>query len=240
MTECDYCGQEVAEEDYHDHLREEHADELGPIDRRKVGEEEDGEFPTGPVVLLFVVGTITAVIVYFVFFFGSGGGGGGAGTGSGGTNAAGLPEQGDDALLQAVQSFPSEGNDHVSAGTEIQYDTSPPTSGPHYTSTVSAGFYDEPRPAGALVHTLEHGAVIVYYDPAALDQESRADLEALASEYTGTWQSVVVVPNPAENPESPYVLTAWRQMLRMDGYDGDVVRAFMAEYLGRGPENPVR
>jgi hypothetical protein len=232
MTECDYCGQEVADAEYEDHLRERHIEELGPIDRRRIDEKDDGEFPTGPVVLLFVIGTMTAVIVYFVFFFGTGG--------DGSATAAALPDRGDDALLSEVQSFPSEGTEHVAQGSEIQYETSPPTSGPHYTSTVSAGFYEESRAAGALVHTLEHGAVIVYYDPAALDQESRADLEALAGEYTGTWQSVVVVPNPAENPESPYVLTAWRHMLRMDGYDADVVRAFMAEYLGRGPENPVR
>jgi len=73
MTECDYCGREVADDEYEDHLREQHSDELGPIDRRRIDEEEDGEFPTGPVVLLFVIGTMTAVIVYFVFFFGSGG-----------------------------------------------------------------------------------------------------------------------------------------------------------------------
>ncbi len=231
MTECDYCGREVTDAAYDDHLREEHADELGPIDRRRLDDDEEGEFPTGPLVLLFVIGTMTAVIVYFVFFFNSGGGS---------AAAAELPERGDDALLENVQSFPSEGTDHVSPGTDIQYDTTPPTSGPHYSTTVSAGFYEETQPAGALVHTLEHGAVVIYYDPAALDQEARADLEAYASEYTGTWQSVVVVPNPNENPESPYVLTAWRHMLRLDSYDADVVRAFIAEYLGRGPENPVR
>jgi hypothetical protein len=29
-------------------------------------------------------------------------------------------------------------------------------------------------------------------------------------------------------------------MLNLDKYDPQVVRAFLAEYLGRGPENPIR
>jgi hypothetical protein len=49
-----------------------------------------------------------------------------------------------------------------------------------------------------------------------------------------------VVPNPADDPRAAYVLTAWRHRLTMDSYDEATVRAFLAEYLGRGPENPVR
>jgi len=230
MTECDYCGREVADDDYDTHLREEHADELGPIDRRRIDDEQERAFPTGPVVLLLTVGTVAVAVVYFVFF-----------AGSGGTSAAAaLPERGDDALLEGVQQFPSEGTQHVQPGTDLQYDTSPPTSGPHYSATVSAGYYTDQQSPGALVHTLEHGAVIVYYDPGAVDEQTRAELREYANEYTGTWQSVVVVPNPSEDPESAYVLTAWRHMLRLESYDSATLRAFLAEFLGRGPENPVR
>jgi hypothetical protein len=49
---------------------------------------------------------------------------------------------------------------------------------------------------------------------------------------------VIVVPS--ETIETPYVLTAWQAMLRMEEYDAETVRAFLAEYLGRGPEHPVR
>ncbi len=151
-----------------------------------------------------------------------------------------LPDSGDEELLAAVQTFESQGAGHVSRDEEIDYDTMPPTSGPHYTGTVDAGFHESRKPLGDLVHTLEHGAVVIYYDPAAITPEARASLEAFGDEHTGVWQRVVVVPHPQDDPKAPYVLTAWRHMLRLEEYDPETVRAFLAEYLGRGPENPVR
>lgn len=236
MPECDYCGATVDEADYHDHLRTEHHDELGRIDRRRVGahETDDGGYPTGPIALVAVIGLTAAVVVYLLFFAGgSGGGADGQATGD-------LPESGDPDLLEDVEQYPSQGNDHVSEGTDVEYDTTPPTSGPHYSTTVGAGFYEETPQLERIVHSLEHGAVVIYYDPAALDSDARQHLQALANEHTGTWASVIVAPHPEENPESAYVLTAWEHMLKLDEYDREVVRAFLAEYLGRGPENPVR
>ncbi|MFB6156526.1 MAG: DUF3105 domain-containing protein [Haloferacaceae archaeon] len=179
-------------------------------------------------------GTLAAGAVALAGCLGGGGGGGG------GIESEPLPERGTGSLLADVRSFPSEGTRHVERGTDVDYGTYPPTSGPHYSGTVEAGFYEETPAMGDLVHTLEHGAVVIYYDPAALTDAARGSLRAWANAHTGTWKSVVVVPHAREDPEAPYVLTAWRHLLRMDEYDPEVVRAFLAEYLGRGPENPVR
>ncbi|WP_277554910.1 DUF3105 domain-containing protein [Halobaculum limi] len=160
-------------------------------------------------------------------------GGGGGGTGS-------LPENGDPDLLSDVQSFPNQGNEHVQRGTEVDYSTQPPTSGPHYSGVVEAGFYEEPQPMGDIIHTLEHGAIVAYYVPGELTDEARSNLQTWADDYTDTWQSFVAVPNPYDQPQAPYTLTAWRHLLRMDEYDSETVRAFAAEFIGRGPENPVR
>jgi hypothetical protein len=158
----------------------------------------------------------------------------------GGGGDTSLPENGDPELLADVQSFPNQGVEHVERGTEVDYDTRPPTSGPHYSGVVEAGFYEGPQPLGDVVHTLEHGAVVVYYAPDALTEEARSSLQSWTNNHTGTWQSFLAMPYPYEQPETPFVLTAWRHMLRMDEYDADTVRAFAAEFLGRGPENPVR
>ena len=151
-----------------------------------------------------------------------------------------LPENGDPELLADVQSFPNQGVEHVERGTEVDYDTRPPTSGPHYGGVVEAGFYEEPQPLGDVVHTLEHGAVVAYYAPDALTEEAQSSLRSWTNNHTGTWQSFLAMPYPYEQPKTPFVLTAWRHILRMDEYDADTVRAFAAEFLGRGPENPVR
>lgn len=157
-----------------------------------------------------------------------------------GGSGASLPENGDEELLADVESFPNQGTDHVQRGTEVDYDTRPPTSGPHYSGVVEAGFYEESRAMGDVVHTLEHGAIVAYYAPSALTDEARSDLQSWANDHTGTWKSFLAMPYPYDDPEAPYTLTAWQHLLRMDEYDADAVTAFAAEYIGRGPENPVR
>lgn len=163
-----------------------------------------------------------------------------AGCLGGGGGETTLPENGDPELLADVESFPNQGNQHVQRGTEVDYSTRPPTSGPHYSGVVEAGFYEEPQPMGDVVHTLEHGAIVAYYAPNALTDEARSSLQSWANDHTGTWKSFLAMPYPYDDPETPYALTAWRHLLPMDEYDADVVRAFAAEYIGRGPENAVR
>lgn len=53
---------------------------------------------------------------------------------------------------------------HVPEGTKVNYISNPPTFGPHYPSWITKGFYTEPRPDGNLVHSQEHGYVIIWYD----------------------------------------------------------------------------
>jgi hypothetical protein len=236
MIECDYCGTEVDEADYLDHLRADHREELGTIDRRRVeqataGREANDRLLGGRAFYLLPAVGIAIAVVAFVYLSGGGGGEG---------SATGLPERGDEALLTDVERVPSEGTEHVTRGTRIDYERVPPLSGPHYGTSAEAGFYEETPALGAIVHSLEHGAVVIYYDPAALDGEAESSLRAYATEHTGAWKSVIVAPNPNEEPATGYVLTAWRHRLRLDGYDEATVRAFLAEYLGRGPENAVR
>lgn len=57
-----------------------------------------------------------------------------------------------------------DGRDHLLERTKIDYKFNPPTSGNHYPSWISKGFYDEPRPDGNLVHSIEHGYIIIWYD----------------------------------------------------------------------------
>lgn len=234
---CEYCDEEFREEqDYLLHLRDEHPDELGAIDKRRIDRlsDDSGSYPIGLIAIAVVLIIGGSVVAYTVFFSG------GDSPNGGEFESQPLPDRGNASLLAGVEQFPSEGAEHVPRGTEIAYETMPPTSGPHYDQTASAGFYSERPPLGELVHSLEHGAVIIYYDSAELNPEAQESLERFADTHTGTWQSVIVVPTPVEDPAAPFVLTAWRHKLSLESYDRDVVQAFLAEYLGRGPENPVR
>ncbi|PSQ15149.1 hypothetical protein BRD00_15480 [Halobacteriales archaeon QS_8_69_26] len=244
MHECDYCDAEFDDEDaYLDHLGDEHEGELGLIDRRRVeGKDDEGGIAAGPIVIALVLGISIAGVLGATYLF-SGGGGGAAGADTSanpdGIEAEPLPNSGNPSLLEDVESHPSEGGDHVPESTDPDYDF-PPTSGDHYRTPAFPGFYEKTPALGHLVHSLEHGAIVIYYDPASTSDDAEQSLREFAAQHTDPWASVVVVENPVENPESTYVLTAWRHSLRMDDYDPEVVRAFIAEYIGRGPENPVR
>lgn len=70
MPECDYCGAAFDDEAAElDHLRSEHADELGPIDKRRVGDVDGdgGGLPTGPIALGVVLLASIAIVGYVVF-----------------------------------------------------------------------------------------------------------------------------------------------------------------------------
>jgi len=262
VPDCDYCGAEFDDEDaLLGHLAAEHERDLSAIDQRRVEQREtddSGGVSTGLVVL--VVSLVGAVALVGFFLFGGGGGGGPVGnqTTSGEVTSEGntivafdgtapedlesrpLPTSGRDDVVGVVSEEPNEqGTSHVSR-TALDYDPSnPPTAGPHTNGATAAGFYDQAPEFGPLVHSLEHGAVVVYYDPEAISPEARESLQAFADEHQGTFRSVIVAPHPGE-PTAAYELTAWEHRLRLAEYDSRAVRAFLAEYLGRGPENPVR
>ena len=229
MPECDYCGESFADEDaYLDHLAAGHEGELGRIDRQRVADRDPsdgGGLSLGPVVLVGLLVLAGGLVVWVTFFMGG---------------SDGPREIPDDPLLADAESFPSEGADHVSSGSDIDYERIPPLSGPHYLQAASPGFYEETPALGNLVHSLEHGYVVVYYDPGALTPDARADLENLTSTYTEQLQAVIAAPHPADNPDATYVLTAWQVRQDMDEYDPETVRAFLDAFRGRGPENPVR
>ncbi|GCF13908.1 hypothetical protein Harman_18430 [Haloarcula mannanilytica] len=241
MADCEYCGESFdGEGAYLDHLADAHDGELGAIDRRRVnehtGSDDDGDLPVGPIIIGVVIVLAIGLAAYATQLSG----GGGEGVEADGIEASSLASSGDSELLADVQQFPNRGTSHVQQGTDIDYERVPPLSGTHYASTTDAGFYEETPALGSLVHTLEHGAVIIYYDPDTISPEARESLREFASVHTGTWQSVVVAPNPNDDPRAPYVVTAWQHELTMDSYDAETVHAFLSEYLGRGPENPVR
>jgi hypothetical protein len=96
------------------------------------------------------------------------------------------------AACQKVVTKPADGNqDHVQPGTPIAYQDAPPAFGQHYTSPdpMARKLYtaDDRPELGTLVHNLEHGYTILWYDEtAAADDSMMTDIRAIASKYDGT------------------------------------------------------
>lgn len=139
-------------------------------------------------------------------------------------------------VLASVQTFPDQGREHVDPGEPVNYDSDFPTSGPHDPTPVMPGIYTDVQRPEQLVHSLEHGNIVIYYDQPAAD--TLKALESWTAQFAGPWDGIVVAPKAGLGDE--IVLTAWTKKLVMPDFDPQAAATFIDEYRGRGPENPVR
>ncbi len=146
-----------------------------------------------------------------------------------------LAEQGKGALSR-VEIGIGAGGGHLSLGQAYSYADRFPTSGPHDRVWTGPGFYDAPQSPKRLVHAVEHGNIVIYYDkpaPGVLDS-----LEEWAGLYGAQWSGIVVTPMSGMG--ATIVLTAWNKTLRLKRFDAAAAAAFIDAYRGRGPERLVR
>ena len=133
--------------------------------------------------------------------------------------------------------------DHIPVGSpHAPYNSEPPTSGPHYDSPAQAGFYEEAPPDEQLVHNLEHGHVIIWYNCSDLSEEGCTELKEQIREVmsrsgnsniTGTLK-LVAVPRPSL--DTRLALTSWGRLHTMDEFDRQTIQDFIRYFRDRAPE----
>ncbi len=111
---------------------------------------------------------------------------------------------------------------------EVLYEQIPPVGGPHNEIWQSCGYYPEPIYNWHGVHSLEHGAVWITYDP-DLPEQDIEKLKDLAN------QSYVLV-SPYPGMDAPVVASVWGKQLKFDGADDSRLEPFIREYR-RNPGN---
>lgn len=62
------------------------------------------------------------------------------------------------------QTLADLGRDHIPLETKVDYNSNPPTSGKHDADWIKGGIYDFPPEDKKLVHSLEHGYIIISYN----------------------------------------------------------------------------
>jgi hypothetical protein len=132
--------------------------------------------------------------------------------------------------LPGVSQQAYEGRDHVESGQTVTYVTATPTSGTHAASSPRCGIYSQQMPAEFAVHSLEHGAAVIWYQP-SLGTEEVSGLEAIVNRFD---DRVILSPN-AELIQ-PVVATAWNRLKAYDGADPELEQ-FITTYRNRGPES---
>jgi hypothetical protein len=129
-----------------------------------------------------------------------------------------------------------EGRTHVPPDQDVEYKTSPPTSGNHDPNPAADGFYDAPpteQTTKNFVHTLEHGRIIIQYDPTL----AKRRIDQLGGLFNDDPYHMVLMPNRRMSYQ--VATTAWGHLLgckEVNDQTFDAIRAFRDRYRDQGPE----
>lgn len=144
-----------------------------------------------------------------------------------------------------VQTFDDLGREHFPFGQAYNdYNSNPPTSGPHASRFEQWGIFEQPVPKEVAVHNMEHAGVIVWYNclggPEPLDEDGCAQLK---NNLASVVQPVVadgemIIMTPYSEMEERIALTAWQHLDTFDEFDQQRVATFLETFECRfDPEN---
>jgi hypothetical protein len=132
------------------------------------------------------------------------------------------------APIQGVQSFEKLTQNHVE--TPVTYPQTPPVGGDHNPVWQNCGTYPAPVQNENAVHSLEHGAVWVTYQPnLPAAQLDKLKTLARANNY--------MLLSPYEGIKTPVVATAWGKQLALPSADDQRLEVFLRTYL-QGEQTP--
>lgn len=124
-----------------------------------------------------------------------------------------------------------QGSNHIKPGeSHADYNSNPPTSGPMYDDVSGPGFHDSEVPDEKAVHSMEHGAAIVWY---------KADLpknkvEKITKAFQNASGKSVMLPR--KNLDTPIALTSWGRLLALKTIDAATIKEFIETNNDRAPE----
>jgi hypothetical protein len=133
------------------------------------------------------------------------------------------------AVNRPGEPVPDMGNMHIEEGSSspLAYNSTPPTSGPHYGSLARWGVHGEPIPDELQVHNLEDGGVGVWYDCPDDCPELVSQLDSVVDRYH---EGVLMAPYPGM--DTRIALTAWNRIDQFDEFDEERVVRFIRAFSG--------
>ena len=128
--------------------------------------------------------------------------------------------------LEGVKTFSDLAKGHKNG--HLTYAQTPPVGGDHSPAWLKCAVYTEAVPNENAVHSLEHGAVWITYQPSlsAADVAKLDALDKLNSDY------VLISPYPGQS--SPITATAWGLQLNVTSADDSRLASFVKAYAGGG------
>jgi hypothetical protein len=141
----------------------------------------------------------------------------------------------------AVTAQPVVEGNHVPEGTPIAYCTNPPSSGTHYSVWAAFKEYAAPVDTPYLVHSMEHGAVVLFYKCETACPEIVAELRRLKDAMPKDPECIDVnarvILAPSTTIPSRVAAAAWGATYAADCVDAPSLDAFMRDHYAKGPED---
>ncbi len=139
-----------------------------------------------------------------------------------------------DARQQAASSPPGEvqtydvgqAGEHTDG--DVDYEQTPPAGGEHNEVWQNEGYYDAPVRDENAVHTLEHGAVWITFDP-DLPQDQKDQIRQLVEGQT------CMLASPHPDLPTPVVASAWGKQLTLESANSPDLERFVRAYR-QGPQ----
>ena len=155
--------------------------------------------------------------------------------------------------------MPNQGRDHVSEKEwgKFKYNSNPPTSGPHDAVWTKGGMYNQPQGDGHLVHSLEHGYVIISYNCGIITQNPELRTENSGTESAemdkgcldfvsklkekvekDSWK-LILIARPTL--DTNFALTAWTRIDKFKTEEATMERVdnFIDSLRNHGPEQTM-
>lgn len=173
-------------------------------------------------------------------------------------------------FIESSKPLPGEkiadlGRGHVPIGEKVDYNSNPPTSGKHYQDWIRSGIYTEPKDDRYLVHSLEHGYIIISYNcdkkvqsfkfkvksvyahgveeatPSASSAASE-DCHKLVDQLISVYEKkgkrkLIIILRP--NLDSKIALTAWNYIDKFNDFDISRIEKFIDTHRDMGPEKTM-
>ncbi|MGH3136799.1 MAG: DUF3105 domain-containing protein [Gaiellaceae bacterium] len=201
-----------------------------PKQRSTAGPEDAGR---GRAMLL-IGGILAALAVVAVLYAAVGRGGGGS------SNAVSVRADLEAAgcTFETVKALPGEHSVADPGGVSGEWNTDPPTNGPHYQVAAIFGIYNDELEPARVVHNLEHGGIFILYGD-GVPASTVKELEAFYDDHkTGT----IMAPSARLGDE--FALGAWvaegdddkGHLAKCKAFDEDAVSSFFRAFQFQGPE----
>ena len=136
-----------------------------------------------------------------------------------------------DILGHKVEKFASSGVGQHGEESTLGFETIPPVSGTHAPGPAACGVHDEQIPDGQQVHSLEHGAVAIQFQPDLAPDDIKV-MEEIARNSDDN-----VLSAPYAGMETPITVSSWSRLMRLDELDAPAIRDYIEEFGDKPQES---